>query len=115
MNKFLLTLFLWLTLVNFAFAEIPIYCPHCKQHLYNYQRDEVVIGSQIKAEDFKPTRIDISQPLDSEPMICPFDGCPLNQYESFAWERKMKPPVFHIWAVSLLTKDKNGNWIGIPY
>src|SRR3990167_1464600 len=97
------------------FADIPVYCPLCKVHLYNYQKDEITVGSQIRAEDFKPASDDIPQPVESTPMVCPLDGCPLNQYESWTWIRKMKPPVFHTWAISLLTKDKDGNWAGVPY
>ena len=98
-----------------AFADIAIYCPYCKTHLYDYQKDAIVIGSKIEAKDFKPARIDIPQPRERDPMACPIDNCPLNQYESWAWERKMEPPVFKVWAVSLLTKDENGDWKGVPY
>ena len=47
--------------------------------------------------------------------ICPLCKCPLNQYESWAWKNKQSLPVFHVWAVSLLTKDMNGDWLGVPY
>lgn len=94
---------------------IAIYCPHCKKHLYDYQKDEIIPDSQVKAEDFKPADKDILQPRESDRMVCPIDGSPLNQYEAWAWERKMSLPLFKVWAVSLLTKDKDGNWIGVPY
>lgn len=112
LGLFLLTSFM---LVNICFAEIPIYCPHCKVHLYNYQKDEVKIGDDLKAEDFKPASEDIQQPQENTEMICPLCMCPLNLYESWAWERKMKKPVFHTWAISFLTKDKDENWVGYPY
>lgn len=110
----LIVIFLFVFL-GIALAEIPIYCPHCKTHLYNYQKDEIVVNSQINAEDFKPANDNIPQPKDKDKMVCPIDNCPLNQYESWAWERKMSLPVFKVWAISLLTKDKDGNWKGVPY
>jgi hypothetical protein len=97
------------------FAEIPIYCPHCKVHLYDYQKDEIVKGDNLLAKDFIPANKSVIQPDESTPMACPLCQCPLNLYESWAWERKVKKPVFHCWAISLLTKDKEGKWKGIPY
>ena len=98
-----------------AFADISIYCPYCKTHLYNYQKEEIAVNSQLLAKDFTPANDSIKQPTEDDSMICPLDGCPLNQYESWAWMRKEKSPVFKVWAVSLLTKDENGNWKGVPY
>lgn len=104
-----------LIICTIAFADIPIYCPHCKKHLYNYLKDEIKIGEDLHAKDFIPADNSIPQPTESDAMVCPIDRCPLNQYESWSWERKMSPPVFKVWAVSFLTKDENGNWIGVPY
>jgi hypothetical protein len=115
MKRIMLAVFGLLLLGGIAFADIPIYCPHCKAHLYNYQKDEIKAGDVLLARDFIPADDRIAQPLDSDPFECPFDGCPLNQYESWAWERKASAPVFKVWAISLLTKDKDGNWIGVPY
>ncbi|MDI6732335.1 MAG: hypothetical protein QME16_00180 [Planctomycetota bacterium] len=115
MKKLFLTTILLLFSAVLVFAEIPIYCPHCKRHLYNYQKDEIKVGDELKAEDFKPASEDVPQPKNEDAFVCPIDNCPMNQYESWAWEQKAHPPVFHIWAVSLLTKDKEGNWLGVPY
>jgi len=111
-NRFLLTIFLLLTVVNSAFAEIPIYCPKEHKLLYYYQK-EIIKGEQVKAEDFKPVN-DIPQPKEADPMVCPICGAPLNAYEYIFWEKGLKSPVFHYPAVSLLS-NKDGNWIWIPY
>ena len=113
-NLFIVVILILIFSVS-AFADIAIYCPYCKTHLYNYQKEEIAVNSQFLAKDFKPENDSIKQPIESDYMVCPLDSCPLNQYESWAWERKMKPPVFKVWAVSLLTKDENGNWKGVPY
>lgn len=96
-----------------VFAVLPIYCPQEKIHIYNYQKDEIIIGSPIKAIDFKPVG-DIGQPREEDPMICPICGCPLNYYEYWAWKNRQKPPVFHCWAITLLTKV-NGEFKWTPY
>ena len=114
-NKLLLTLFLLLTSVNFAFAEIPIYCHYCKVHLYNYQKDEIIAGAVVYAADFKPAREDIGQPKEAGLMVCPFDNAPLNAYEYVFWEKQLRLPEFHYPAISLLSKDEKGNWFYIPY
>jgi len=114
MRGFLIAFFV-LFAFGVAFADIPIYCPHCKEHLYNYQKDEIIPNTQILAKDFIPAKPEIPQPTESSPMVCPLCHCPLNQYESWAWERNMNPPKFNIWAISLLTKDEEGNFIGVPY
>lgn len=103
-----------LCLFILAFAEIPIYCPNCKRHLYDYQK-EIADLTMLNAEDFKPALDIIQQPLEHSPMICPLCSCPLNLYESWAWIQGVHPPAFHINAVSLLTKDREGNFKGVPY
>ena len=113
--KKILFLITFLLLTKICLAEIPIYCPHCKTHLYNYQKDEIKINEDLKAENFKPVDETIPQPKEEDRMVCPLDDCPLNQYESWAWERKLSPPVFKVWAISFLTKDEKGDWIGVPY
>lgn len=117
MRFFRLGLFLvcFILIAQLAYASIPIYCPHCKTHLYNYAKDEIIAGSQILAKDFTPANDSISQPQENTEMVCPLCFCPLNQYESWAWEKKVDKPIFNCWAVSLLTKDKNGNFVGVPY
>lgn len=112
--KLLLIVFLLLTIVNLAFAEIPIYCPHEKILLYNYQK-EIKPNEVMKAEDFKPANDLISQPKENTPMVCPICGSPLNGYEWWNWEKKMKPPVFVFNGLTMLTKDKDGNFKFVPY
>ena len=45
---------LFLSITINTFAIIPIYCPNCKEHIYDYQKDEIKIDTEIKAIDFKP-------------------------------------------------------------
>ena len=113
--KFLISLVLVFIFTSLAFAEIPIYCPCDKKLVYYYKKDEIIPGTPIKAEDFRPASEDIPQPKESDPMVCPHSKCPLNLYESWAYKRGMKPPVFHVWAISFLTKDKDENFVGVPY
>ncbi len=115
MRKILLTIVLLLVFINFVYAEIPIYCPKCKQHIYNYTKDEIVKGTQIKAEDFKPANESISQPQSGEKMICPFDNAPLNGWEYYAKIQHYKSFSMAYPAISLLTKDKDGKWVWIPF
>ena len=97
-----------------AFADSPVYCPLCEKHLYDYQK-EFVKGETVLAKDFKPADTSISQPSETSPMTCPFDSAPLNLFEYVLWEKGMKAPVFNYPALSLLTKDEDGNFIYLPY
>ena len=111
----LLTFGFILTLFLFAFAEIPIYCPHEKILLYYYQNDEISLKGILRAEDFKPANDLIPQPQENSEMVCPICGSPLNGYEWFAFEKKMKPTVMIYKAITLLTKDESGNFKFVPY
>jgi hypothetical protein len=182
MKKLFFALLFVLVVFSLAYASVPIYCPHCKTHLYDYQKDKILPYDKINMEDFCPVRkscliicsecgeklyelisdsgimsVGIFEPFDNVPspikgekavcpfcgtdivqevrrahynfifnekvikpdenskMVCPFDGCPLNLYLSWAWEKKVAPPRFMVPAVSMLTKDKDGNWVGVPY
>ena len=110
--KILIALILLLISTN-AFAVMPIYCPEEKIHLYDYQKDEIIIGDMLKAEDFIPA-MDIPQPQEQDPMGCPICEAPLNWYEYQAWVDHQKPPVFHCWAITLLTKEE-GEFVWRPY
>lgn len=93
-----------------AFAQIPIYCPKCKTHLYNYQK-EVENGAIVKAIDFKPASEDIKQPREQDPMVCPFDGAELNGWMYWYKQQGFKGFVLAYPAISLLSKDKDNKWI----
>lgn len=101
--------------ITLVFAEIPIYCPKCKKHLYNYQHDEIIKGSLVKAEDFKPANDSITQPQAGSRMICPLDNTSLNGWQYYADRENFKTFSFAYNAVSLLTKDKDGKWVWVPY
>ncbi len=104
-------LFLLIT-IN-AYAVIPIYCPECKTHLYDYQKDEIIPNTFIIASDFKPLG-DIPQPKESDDMICPLCKHPLNGWEYYGHITKHKSFTNMCGAISMLTKDDLGfKWI--PY
>lgn len=114
MRTLFLIIILLLIVVNLAFAEMPVYCHLCKQHLYNYQRDEFVKGEWPDAKDFMPAVEGVKQPVDSDPMVCPFDQAPLNGYEFIFWVKGLRPPVFKYKATSFLT-FRDGGFIELPF
>ena len=106
----LMSLFLLIS-IN-AYAIIPIYCPECKTHLYDYQYSEITIGFPLYAKDFKPTSDDTRQPDEKDRMNCPICDSPLNGWEYQG--RKYKSFTNMCGAISMLTKDDLGfKWI--PY
>ena len=94
-----------------ALADMGIYCPLCKKHLYDY-KGEVVSGKVIMASDFIPTE-GVPQPKDTDRIICPFDSAPLNGWEYWFWSRQREQPTFAYQAVTLLTKE-NGEFKWVP-
>lgn len=111
-NKIILTLFLFF-FSSLAFADMAIYCPKCKTHLYNYKK-ELVRGTQIKAEDFEPANKEIPPPVSGDIMSCPLDGAYLNGWEYWAALQNFKSFTFAYRAVSLLSKDENEKWVWVP-
>ncbi len=92
---------------------MPIYCPECKTHLYDYQKDEIIPNTIVYAIDFKPVG-DIPQPTEDTEMNCPICNHPLNGWEYYAHITKHKSFVNIYGAISMLTKDDLGfKWI--PY
>lgn len=115
MKQFILITILVFSGISAVFAEIPIYCPECKEHLYDYQKDEIIPDTIIYAKDFLPAHDNVLQPVESDKMICPLCKAPLNWYEYQAWEKDQPIPIFYCWAITLLTKDKEGNFYWTPY
>ena len=98
----------------YAYAEIEIYCPKCREHLYNYQQDKITAGFPIYAKDFKPVKTDIKQPIDNDPMTCPLCQAKLNGWDFYGEYNNSKSHVNTCNAISLLTKvDNKFKWI--PY
>ncbi len=100
---------------SFVFAEIPIYCPKCKTHIYNYVKDEIPKGERLNSEDFNPANDTIPKPKKSDLIICPIDHAPLNGWEYYAKIQHYKSFTMAYPAVSLLTKDKDGKWVWLPF
>uniref|UniRef100_A0A6M3IM92 Uncharacterized protein n=1 Tax=viral metagenome TaxID=1070528 RepID=A0A6M3IM92_9ZZZZ len=98
-------LFLLITVNALA---IPIYCPECKTHLYDYEK-EVIPNATVYAKDFKPME-GIPQPKETDPMDCPICKCTLNGWEFMG--RRYKSFTNIMGALSLLTKDELGfKWV----
>lgn len=90
-----------------------IYCPLEKRLLYIYQYP-FSIYSKITAEDFVAVE-GVPQPIDGDRLVCPFDGVPLNGYEYWFYSRGRSLPKMVYAGVTLLSKDKNGNFVWVPY
>lgn len=112
-NKIFLTAAFLLLATTLVFAEIPIYCPECKAHIYNYQKDEIMEGSIIKAEDFNPANDMIDQPVNGELMVCPFDGAELNGWTYWGKKQGFKSFTMAYLATSLLSKNEDGQWFWV--
>lgn len=97
-----------------AAAELEIFCPKCKKHLYNYRFDDIRVLDGVFAEDFIPASNDIPQPDDKDPMVCPICSAPLNGYEFWFWFRGKDIPRFAFPAMSLYIRDKDGNFKWFP-
>ncbi len=117
---FLWILFLipvWLLMVMLfivtAFAEIPVYCPKCKTLLYIYQKDEIPKGEKLKVKDF--ISVSDSIPAIDKRFVCPLDETKLNGWEYWGEEQVFSSFKLGYQAVSLLTKDKEGNFIWVPF
>ena len=95
-----------------ALADMGVYCPKCKRHLYDF-KGEVVIGQTIKASDFVSVE-GVEQPVSGSRMVCPFDSAPLNGWEYWFYEKGREEPRFAFNAVTLLTKDENGEFRWFP-
>jgi uncharacterized protein YbaR (Trm112 family) len=114
MKKYILALF-FTCIYSIALAEIPVYCPDCKTLLYIYQKDEVEKGVKLEPKDFTPVSDSISALKKHGDIVCPLDGAKLNGWEYWADEQGFSSFSMSYQAVSLLTKDKDGNFVWVPY
>ena len=111
-------LFLCIT-IN-AFAIIPIYCPNCQEHIYDYQYDEIISGQAILAKDFKPAKENIKQLQESDEMICPLCSEYFDGWNYYAHYNKCTVKNI-VNSIVLLTKENNEfKWMpyeitGTPY
>lgn len=98
-------------------AQSIIYCPETLEPLYEttYDLSTRTGNDPVLAEDFKPVSEYIPQPVNGTRMVCPGTNIPLNGFEYFYWKRGYSLPKLAYQAVSLLTKDKKGNFVWLPY
>lgn len=116
MRKIFIVIGLLFLFSNFAFADVPIYCPYTHKHIYNYKKDEIIAGDELKAENFEPADKDIPEPIIfTIYAVCPICKAPLNGYLFWAWKKGQPIPKMFYPGVTLLTKDKEGNFIWKPY
>ncbi|KKM84871.1 hypothetical protein LCGC14_1294860 [marine sediment metagenome] len=96
-----------------AVKNLPIYCPNCRELLYYYQKDEIVIGDEILTKDFLPVG-DIPSPDQDDPMICFYCEAYFEGYDYSCWKNDLGIPVKYAWAYTFLTKV-DGEWVWTPY
>lgn len=90
-------------------ADMEVYCPFCKEHIYNYKKDTIASNEIVAAEDFEGVG-DILSPDDHDEMICPICGAPINGYEYWFWSRGYQPTRMVFPAVSLYFKNADGTF-----
>ena len=112
--KFLAILLFIFLFTNLVYAEIEIYCPECKKHIYTYIEDEIPKGAHVKAKDFKPANEDIAQPIESDSMVCPYCGIVFEGYDYSCWKHNLAIPTKYYPAYTFLTKDE-GDFYWTPY
>src|SRR3990167_2823174 len=115
MKLFLLSLLGIFSLGSAAMAEMEIYCPETKELVYYYKYDEIEGGTAVLASDFRPANDIIPQPINGERLVCPGTDIPLNGWEYESWKNGLPMPKFFYYTISLMTKDKEGNFIWVPY
>jgi ketosteroid isomerase-like protein len=69
----------------------------------------------LLAKDFVPASDEIEQPKENDLFVCPLCVTPLNGWEYFGTVNNSKSHTLVFPAVSVLTKDENGNWKWVPY
>ena len=116
MKLFLLSLLGIFSLGSTAMAEMEIYCPETKELVYYYKYDEVENGRELIPSDFRPADDAIPQLINrGARLVCPGTDIPLNGWEYESWKLGLPMPKFFYDAISLMTKDKEGNFIWVPY
>ncbi len=90
--------------------KINVYCPVCKRRLYS-----------IGYEDHKFAALDTMSSYPGIPrfkqwkgFVCPLDGAPLNGWEYWFLSRGYKNPEFRYPAVTVYTKNSNGEFTFFP-
>ena len=96
-------------------AEIKVYCPYCKQHLYTYKYNADQLKEGLYPQDLEPANASVPFLTLRDKFICPYDGAPLNGWLYWAWEQKRPLPEFRYKAYNIYTKDANGNFVWVPW
>jgi hypothetical protein len=93
-----------------------IYCPEGKTAVYLYTGPVIEASTEVKAEYFRPVDENVENPKETDPMNCPGTDVPLNGYEWWFWKRgRPLPKLTFPGAVTLLTKDEQGNFLWWPW
>lgn len=97
-----------------AFADVDIYCPNCKEHLYVYEGD-IVAMEVVYAHKAKPASEKIPKPNEADDMNCPLCKAPINGYQYQAYKEGRKLPVIMTaLGVTVLTKE-DGSYKWVPW
>lgn len=93
-----------------------IYCPEGETAVYLYTGPVIEPSTHVKAEYFTPVERNVPQPTEKDEMVCPGTDVPLNGYEWWFWKRGQPlPRLTFPGAVTLLTKDEQGNFVWWPW
>ena len=111
-----LVLIILLVLVGPVWASTDVYCAYCQRHLYTYT-DEIKDSGSINPSKFEPIDPLAVSPLALrrlEDFKCPYDDAPLNGYLYWAWQIQVNEPRLVYKALTIYTKDKEGNFYWYP-
>lgn len=92
-------------------SATDIYCPVCKRLLYTTIED--IQFTPFEVEYFIPAE-GVPAPTLSDDFVCPFDKTQLNGYKYWFSSRGRELPVMRYPALTIYTKDKDGNFIWYP-
>ncbi len=109
----LMVLLLLALICKVVYGDVPIYCPDCKVHLYDYE-GTTTPGEKYYAKDFIPIG-SIKQPTEADELICPLCSSELNGWTYWAQSKGYQiPALAHSGAISFLTKV-DGEFKWFPY
>jgi len=117
MGKINIILASLILLANVAFADVRIYCPNCKTHLYDYVGSEEPLrtGINLSASDFHSVIDGVIDPVDGDDTICPLCKSPLNGYEYWFWSKKREVPRMAYSVLTFYIEDRVGNLKWYPF
>jgi len=115
MRLVILVLILISSYIGIASAETEIYCAYCEEHVYTYKYNVQRLKESLNPEDLEPANDFIRYLTVRDEFNCPYDEAPLNGYKYFFWKRGLHEPVMVYPAVTVRTKNSDGDWVWSPW